>query len=70
LVGRLAGFFDFHYFAPFVIPALGAGAMRHLLLVAVRALGQRVLRQGVVRAPGRTAFLGVSPFWIRHEIPH
>src|SRR5262249_38885496 len=31
-VKRLAGFFHFHYFASFVVAALGAGAMRHLLL--------------------------------------
>jgi hypothetical protein len=67
LAERLAGFFHFQYFATFVVTALGAGAMRHLLLVAVRALRERVLRQRVVRAAGGTAFLGVSPFWIRHE---
>jgi hypothetical protein len=63
----LAGFFDFHYFASFVVAALGAGAMGHLLFVAVRTLRERVLRQSVVSATGRSAFLGVSPFWIRHE---
>jgi hypothetical protein len=40
LAERLAGFFYFHYFAAFVVTALGAGAMRHLLLMAVRALGK------------------------------
>jgi len=34
--------------------------------VAVRTLGERVLRQRVVRAASGGAFLGVSPFWIRH----
>jgi hypothetical protein len=63
---RLAGFFHFHYFATFVVTALGAGAMRHLLFVAVRTLGERVLRQRVVRAASGTTFLRVSPFWIRH----
>jgi hypothetical protein len=53
----LAGFFDFHYFAPFVVAAFGAGAMGHLLLVAIWTLRQRVLRQGVVGATGRSAFL-------------
>src|SRR5579864_6505642 len=65
--GRLAGFLDFHDFAPFVVPALGAGAMRHLLFVAVWTLRQRVFGQRIVRPPRRGAFLGVSPFRIRHE---
>src|SRR5437660_3551496 len=73
--GRLAGFLDFHDFAPFVVPALGAGAMRHLFFVAVWTLRQRVLGQRIVRPPRRGAFLGVSPFRIRHEqfltwVPH
>jgi hypothetical protein len=66
LAEQLAGFFHFHYFAAFVVTALGAGAVRHFLLVAVRALRERVLRQRIMRAAGGTAFLGVSPFWIRH----
>ena len=66
LAERLAGFFYFNYFATFVVTALGAGAMRHLLLMAVGALRERVLRQRVVRAAGGSTFLGVSPFWIRH----
>jgi hypothetical protein len=54
---RLAGFFDFHNLAPFVVAALGAGAMGHLLLVAVGALRQRMLRQGIVRPSGGSPFL-------------
>jgi hypothetical protein len=33
----LAGFFHVEYFAAFIVPALGAGAMRHFLFVAVGA---------------------------------
>src|ERR1700758_1064772 len=65
--GRLAGFLDFHEFAPFVVPALGAGAMRHLFLVEVGTPRKRVLGRRIVRPPRRGAFLGVSPFRIRHE---
>ena len=39
---RLAGFFDVQDFTALVVSALGAGAVRHLALVAVGALGQRV----------------------------
>ena len=39
---RLAGFFDVENFASFVVTALGAGAVRHLALVAVGALGEAV----------------------------
>jgi hypothetical protein len=46
----LAGFFDLDDLAPFVVAALGAGAMRHLLLVAVRALGKRMSFEKVVSA--------------------
>src|SRR5579864_4923359 len=65
--GCLAGFFDFHYFSSFVIAALGAGAMRHLLLVAVRALGEGVLGKRIVGTAGRGSFLRMSPFRIWHE---
>src|SRR5258708_2911689 len=63
---QLAGFFDFEDVASLVGAALGAGAMRHLLLVAIRALGKRVAFEGIVRAPRRGALLGVSSFWIGH----
>jgi hypothetical protein len=62
----LAGFFDFENFASFIVTALGAGAMRHLFLVTVWALGQAVGFQCIVGASGGRAFLGVSAFWIRH----
>ena len=39
-VFELAGFFDVEDFASFIVTALGAGAVRHLFLVAVGALGQ------------------------------
>jgi hypothetical protein len=41
-VAALAGFLDIQNFAALVIAALGAGAMRHLALVAVRTFRQRV----------------------------
>jgi hypothetical protein len=34
---RLAGFFNVENFASLIVPALGAGAMRHFLLVTVGA---------------------------------
>jgi hypothetical protein len=37
---QLAGFFDFEDVASLVGAALGACTMRHLLLVAIRALGK------------------------------
>jgi hypothetical protein len=36
----LARLLDVENLAPFIVPALGAGAMRHLLLVAVGAFGK------------------------------
>ena len=39
---RLAGFFDVQDFTAFVVSALGTGAVRHLPLVAVGALGERM----------------------------
>jgi hypothetical protein len=42
--------------------------MRHFFLVTVGALGKTVALECVVGAPGGSAFLGVSPFWIRHGI--
>jgi hypothetical protein len=64
----LAGFFNVEDFAPLIVTALGAGAMRHFLLVTVGTLGKAVRLQGVVGTPGGSAFLGVSTFWIRHGI--
>jgi hypothetical protein len=64
---KLAGFLNFEDFATFVIATLGAGAMWHLALVAIRTLRERVAFQGIVRAPGAGALFRVSPFWIRHS---
>ena len=64
---RLAGFFDVQNFTALIVTALGAGAMRHLALVAVGALGERVAFQCVVRATSAGARFGVSPFWIWHD---
>ena len=57
---QLAGFLDLDHFAPLVITALGAGAMRHLFFVAVRALRNTGLSQKVVGTawPGRRAPAG------------
>jgi hypothetical protein len=41
--------------------------MRHLFLVAVGALGEAVLGEGVVSATSGGSFLRVSPFRIWHE---
>jgi hypothetical protein len=68
MVSLLAGFFDVQDFASLIVTALGAGAMRHFLLVTVGALGKTMALESVVGAPGGSAFLGVSPFRIRHGI--
>jgi hypothetical protein len=34
---KLAGFLDFEDLAPLIVPALGAGTMRHFLFVTVGA---------------------------------
>jgi hypothetical protein len=52
MVFELAGFFNIEDFASLIVAALGASAMRHLLLVTVRALGEAVAFQCVMRAPG------------------
>ena len=50
-----------------VVAAVGAHAMRRLLFVTMRALGEADRLERVVRAAlGRTR-LGVSSFWIRHR---
>ena len=41
--------------------------MRHLALVAVGALGERLRRQMIVGAAFGCARLRVAPFWIWHE---
>jgi hypothetical protein len=65
-VWKLAGFFDVENFASLIVPALGAGVVGHLFLVTVGALRKGMAFESVVGAPGRSALLGVSPFWIRH----
>ncbi len=65
--GKLAGFFDVQNFTALVVAALGAGAMRHLLLMAIGALRERVSLQGVVRTSGTGARLGMSAFRVWHE---
>ena len=62
----LAGFFDFKDFTALVVAALGAGTMRHLALVAVWTLRQRVPFQCIMGTPCRGALFGVSSFRIRH----
>jgi hypothetical protein len=47
---RLSAFFYFHHLATLVVPALGAGAMRELALMAVGALRNRVGHEKIVRA--------------------
>ena len=42
-VGGLAGLLDLDYFAALIVTALGANTMRHLPLMAIWALGERVL---------------------------
>src|SRR5579872_5115730 len=66
--GRVAltGFLDFQNFAAFVIAALGAGPMRHLALMAVRAFRECVTFERIVSAPVSGACLRVPPFWIWH----
>jgi hypothetical protein len=58
---------DFDDFAPLVVAALRAGAVRELAFVAIRALGERARGQEIMRTPARAARLGVSPFRIRHN---
>src|ERR1700729_3860583 len=63
---ELAGFLNVENFSSFIVAAFGAGAVRHFLFVTVGAFREGMALQGVVSAPGGGAFLGVSPFWIRH----
>jgi hypothetical protein len=62
----LGGRFD--YFAAFVLPAMGADAMRHFRFVAIGALGVGGLAEGVVSAAVLGARVGVSAFRIRHFV--
>jgi hypothetical protein len=58
--------FDFHYFAPLVLPAMRARPVGQLLLVAVRALGEAGRLQFVMRAAIAPAGGGMSSFRVRH----
>ena len=48
-VVRLSAFFYFHHLAAFVVPTLGAGAMRELALMAVGALRNRGGHEKIMR---------------------
>jgi hypothetical protein len=63
----LACLFDVQNFAALVVAALGTGAVRHLALVAVGALGKRVAFQCIMGATSACARFGVSPFRIWHD---
>jgi hypothetical protein len=65
---RLAGFLDIENFPALIVAAFRAGAVRHFLLVTVRALGKAVALQCIMSAPGRGALLGMTSFWIRHGL--
>ncbi len=60
---QLLRFLDFEYFAPFVRPALRAGTMRQLALVAVRALAQANRGKSIVRTALGGTGLGMAPLW-------
>jgi len=62
----LLGFFNGNNFAALVEAALGAGAVGRLLLVAVRAIGQRRLAQEIMRPASAGALLRMTAFRIRH----
>src|SRR5215813_7412111 len=63
---NLAGLFGVENLAALVVSTFGTRTVRHLLLVAVRTLRERVWREKVVSAATRGASLRVPPFWIRH----
>src|ERR1700730_17433436 len=62
----LACFFHRKNVAALVGPALLAGAMRQLALVAVGALGKAGRSQKIVAAALGSPLFGMAPFWIRH----
>src|ERR1700685_1767568 len=63
----LGCFLDVQHGAALVGPALGAGAMRQLLLVTVGALGDADGGQEVVRAAVGSSARRMAPFRIRHD---
>src|ERR1700693_2741031 len=62
----LVCFFGHKDFAALICPALAAGTMGKLALVAVGALGEAGGGEEVVAAALGSPLLGVAPFWIRH----
>src|SRR6267143_1062250 len=62
-------FFDRARLTAAVVAAVGAHAMGHLRLVAVRALAEADGLERIVRAAIGRPRLGVSAFWIRHVVP-
>lgn len=58
--------FHFDHFTALVVAALWTGAMRHLALVAIGALGKRMRGKVIVGTTRGRASLGVSPFRICH----
>jgi hypothetical protein len=67
-VEQLAGFLDFEYFASFIVPALGASTMWHLLFMTIGALRQAMAFERVVGTPSRGAPLRMTSFWIWHGL--
>jgi hypothetical protein len=63
---KLLGFLDFEDFATLVGAALGAGVVRTLALVAVRALREAGGGEAVVGAAKRGAPFGMAALWVRH----
>src|SRR5690348_5830406 len=63
---NLAGLFCVEDLATFIVSTFGTCAVRHLLLMTVGTLRQRIRSQIVVGAATSGASLGVPPFWIRH----
>ena len=63
---NLAGLFGVENLASLVVSAFGTYTVRHLLLVTVGTLGERVGSEKVVSAATSGASFGVPPFWIRH----
>jgi hypothetical protein len=66
-VAGLTGLFDLNDFTALVVAALGAGAMRKLGFVTVRALAGGNCGEVIVSATESRALLGMSPFRICHD---
>jgi hypothetical protein len=62
----LVCFLGHEHIAALIRPALAAGTMGQLALVAVGALGEAGRGQKVVAAALGSPLLGMAPFWIRH----